>query len=102
MELLKETLWYSPTYLHERAVRARLDELPPEVREALEDLFGEDLPDPVVLVAGDYQVEPGDGELYLVLREEGDRVLGSWDAERFKEAAQVWEWVMGLNGGKAA
>jgi hypothetical protein len=102
MEILKETLWTSPTYLHERAVRVHLEELPPEVREALEDLFGGDLPDPVVLVAGDYQVEPGDGELYLVLREEGDRVLGSWDAERLEEAAQVWEWVMGLNDGKAA
>jgi hypothetical protein len=102
MEILKETLWTSPTYLHERAVRARLEELPPEVREDLEDLFGGDLPDPVVLVAGDYQVEPGDGELYLVLREEGDRVLGSWDAERFKRAAKAWRWVMGLNDGKAA
>jgi hypothetical protein len=43
-------------YLHERAVRAHLEELPPEVREALEDLFGGDLPDPVDLVAGHYQV----------------------------------------------
>ncbi len=102
MEILKETLWTSPTYLHERAVRARLEELPPEVREALEDLlFGGDLPDPVVLVAGHYHVEPGDEDVYLVLRE-GDRVLGRWDAERLEEAAQVWEWVMELDHGKAA
>ncbi len=84
-------------------MRARLEELPPEVREALEDLlFGGDLPDPVDLVAGHYQVEPGDEDLYLVLRGKGDRVLGTWNVERFKEAAQVWRWVMGLNEGKAA
>jgi hypothetical protein len=52
-------------------VRARLEELPPEVREDLEDLFGGDLPDPVDLVAGDYEVEPGDEDLYLALRREG-------------------------------
>jgi hypothetical protein len=102
MEILKESLWYSPTYLHERAVQARLEELPPEVREALEDLFGGDLPDPVVLVAGHYHVEAGNEDLYLVLREEGDRVLGSWDAERLEEAAQVCRWVMGIDDGKAA
>jgi hypothetical protein len=84
MEILKETLWTSPTYLHERAVRAHLEELPPEVREALEDLFGRDLPDPVILVAGHYQVEPGDEDLYLAVRREGNRILGAWDVERFK------------------
>jgi hypothetical protein len=102
MEILKETLWGGTPYLHERAVRVRLEELPPDAREALKDLFGGDLPDPVDLVAGHYQVEPGDEEVYLLLRGEGDRVLGRWDAEKFKEAAQVWEWVMGLNDGKAA
>jgi hypothetical protein len=40
MEILKETLWTDPTYLHERAVRAHLEELPPEVREALEVHLG--------------------------------------------------------------
>lgn len=98
MELLRETLWTRPTYLHERAVRVHLEELPPEVREALEDLFGGDLPDPVVLVAGHYHVEAGDEDLYLVLREEGDQVLGRWDVERFEGAAEVWRWVMGVNG----
>jgi len=97
MELLKDTLWGGTPYLHERAVRARLEELPPEVREALEDLrSGEDLPDPVHLVAGHYQAEPGDEELYLVLRGEGDRVLDRWDAERDEEAAEVWRWVMAV------
>jgi hypothetical protein len=100
MEILKETLWTSPTYLHERAVRVHLEELPPEVREALEDLFGGDLPDPVDLVAGHYQVEPGDEDLYLALRREGGWI--EWDAERIKVAAQVWRWVMGVNDGKAA
>jgi hypothetical protein len=98
MELLKEILWTSPTYLHERVVRARLKELPPEVREALEDLFGEDLPDPVVLTAGHYHVEAGDEDLYLVLRGKRDWVLGRWDAERSEEAARVWRWVMGVKG----
>jgi len=108
MELLKDTLLGGTPYLHERAVWARLEELPPEVREALEDLLGEDLPDPVHLVAGHYQAEPGDEELYLVLfgapfpqmnrRGEGDRVLGRWDAERSEEAAEVWRWVMAVNG----
>jgi|GEM_PF-1000339 len=95
MELLKDTLLGGTPYLHERAVRARLKELPPEVREALEDLLGEDLPDPVHLVAGHYQAEPGDEELYLVLRGEGG-VLGRWDAERDQEAAEVWRWVMAV------
>jgi hypothetical protein len=81
-------------------VRAHLEELPPEVREALEDLFGGDLPDPVDLVAGHYQVEPGDEDLYLALRREGGWI--EWDAERIKVAAQVWRWVMGVNDGKAA
>jgi hypothetical protein len=72
------------------------------VREALEDLSGGDLPDPVVLTAGHYQVEPGDEEVYLLLRGEGDWVLGRWDAERFKEAAEVWRWIMETNDGKAA
>jgi hypothetical protein len=40
MEILKETLWTDPTYLHERAVRVRLEELPAEVREALEVHLG--------------------------------------------------------------
>jgi hypothetical protein len=102
MEILRETIWGGTPYLYELAVRARLEELPPEVREALEDLFGGDLPDPVVLVAGHYQAEPGDEEVYLLLRGEGDRVLGRWDAERFKEAAEVWRWVMGVNEEKAA
>ena len=102
MEVLRETLWGGTPYLHERAVRVRLEELPPEVREDLEDFFGGDLPDPVDLVAGHYQVEPGDEEVYLLLRGEGDRVLGRWDAERFKEAAEVWRWVMGVNEEKAA
>jgi hypothetical protein len=102
MELLKETLWGGTPYLHERAVRARLDELPPEVRKALEGLLGGKLPDPVVLVAGHYQVEPRDEDVYLVLRGEGNRFLGAWDAERFKRAAKAWRWVMGLDDGKAA
>jgi hypothetical protein len=100
MELLRETLWTDPTYLHERAVRARLEELPPEVREALEVLFGGDLPDPVDLVAGhyqvDYQVEPGDEDLYLAIRMPGGWI--EWDAGRVEVAAQVWRWVMGLKG----
>jgi hypothetical protein len=96
MELLRETLLDGPTYLYERAVRARLEELPPEVREALEDLFGGDLPDPVVLVAGQYEVDPGDGELYLAIRMPGGWV--EWDAERVEVAAQIWRWVMGVNG----
>jgi len=68
---------------------------------------GEDLPDPVHLVAGHYQAEPGDEELYLVLfgapfpqinrRGEGG-VLGKWDAERDQEAAEVWRWVMAVKG----
>ena len=98
MELLRETIWGGTPYLHERAVRARLEELPPGVREALEDLSGGELPDPLELVAGHYQVEPGDEEVYLLLRGERDRVLGRWDAERFEEAAQVWRWVMGIEG----
>jgi hypothetical protein len=98
MEVLKDTLLGGTPYLHERAVRARLEELPPEVREALEDLLGEDLPDPVHLVAGHYQAEPGDEELYLVLRGKGDRVLGRWDAERSEEATEVWRWVMAVKG----
>ena len=96
MEILKETLWTSPTYLHERAVRVRLEELPPEVREDLEDFFGGDLPDPVDLVAGQYEVDPGDGELYLAIRMPGGWV--EWDAERVEVAAQIWRWVMGVNG----
>ena len=40
MELLKETIWYSPTYLHERAVRVHLEELPPDAREDLEVHLG--------------------------------------------------------------
>ena len=77
MEILKETLWTDPTYLHERAVRVHLEELPPDVREDLEDLFGGDLPDPVVLVAGQYEVDPGDGELYLAIRTPGGWVEGT-------------------------
>ena len=96
MEILKETLWTSPTYLHERAVRVHLEELPPEVREDLEDFFGGDLPDPVDLVAGQYEVDPGDGELYLAIRTPGG--WAEWDAERVEVAAQIWRWVMGVNG----
>jgi hypothetical protein len=47
------------------------------VREDLEDFFGGDLPDPVVLVAGQYEVDPGDGEVYLAIRMPGGWVLGS-------------------------
>jgi hypothetical protein len=100
MELLRETLWDGTPYLHERAVRARLEELPPEVREDLEDFFGGDLPDPVDLVAGQYEVEPGDGELYLAVRQEGGWI--EWDAERVEVAGKVWRWVMGVNEGKGA
>jgi hypothetical protein len=96
MEILRETIWGGTPYLHERAVRVHLEELPPEVREALEDLFGEDLPDPVVLTAGHYHVEAGDEDLYLVLWGKRDWVLGRWDAERSEEAARVWRWVMGV------
>ncbi len=99
MELLRETLWTSPTYLHERAVRVRLEELPPDVREDLEDFLG-DLPDPLDLVAGDYQVDPGDGELYLAVRTPGGWI--EWDAERVEVAGKVWRWVMGIDDGKAA
>ncbi len=81
-------------------MRAHLEELPPEVREALEDLFGGDLPDPVVLVAGHYEVDPGDGELYLAIRMPGEWV--EWDAERVEVAGKVWRWVMGMDDGKAA
>jgi hypothetical protein len=95
MELLRETFWPSPTFLHERAVRVPLDELPPEVREDLEDFFGEDLPDPVVLVAGHYEVEPGDGDLYLAIRIPGGWI--EWDAERVEMADKLWRWVMGLD-----
>jgi hypothetical protein len=98
MEVLRETLWGGTPYLYERAVRVHLKELPFEVRETLEGLFGRKLPDPVVLVAGHYQVEPKNEDLYLVLRGEGDRVLGSWDAERSKRAAKVWRWVMEIKG----
>jgi hypothetical protein len=98
MEILRETLWGGTPYLYERAVRVHLKELPLEVWGALEGLFGKKLPDPVVLVAGHYQVEPKDEDLYLVLRGEGDQVLGSWDAERSKRAAKAWRWVMGLEG----
>jgi hypothetical protein len=101
MEILKETLWTSPTYLHERAVRVRLEELPAEAREFLEDFFGGEPPDPVDLVAGHYHVEAGDEDLYLVVRK-GDLVLATWDVERFKEAARIWRWVMGIDDGKAA
>jgi hypothetical protein len=80
-------------------VRAHLEELPPEVREALEDISGGDLPDPVVLVAGYYEVEPGDGELYLALRREGGWI--EWDVERVEAAAKVWRWAMGIDDGKA-
>jgi hypothetical protein len=100
MELLRETLWDGTPYLHERAVWARLDELPPEVREDLEDLSGGDLPDPVDLVAGHYQVEPGDEDLYLALRRPGGWI--EWDAERVEMAGKVWRWVMGIDDGKAA
>jgi len=100
MELLKETLWTSPTYLHERAVRVRLEELPSDVREDLEDFFGGDLPDPLDLVAGNYQVDPGDGELYLAIRMPGGWI--EWDAERVEVAGKVWRWVMGIDDGKAA
>jgi hypothetical protein len=96
MELLRETLLDGPTYLYERAVRARLEELPPEVREALEGLFVGDPPDPVEMVAGHYQVEPGDEDLYLALR--GAWGWIEWDAGRVKVAAQVWRWVMGVKG----
>ena len=95
MEILKDILWSGTPYLRERAVRASVKELPLEVREALEDLRsgapfpqmnrGEALPDPIHLVAGHYQAEPGDEELYLLLRGEGG-VLGRWDAERDEEA----------------
>jgi hypothetical protein len=40
MEILRETLWGGTPYLHERAVRAHLEELPPEVREDLEVHLG--------------------------------------------------------------
>jgi hypothetical protein len=100
MELLKETLWTSPTYLYERAVRVRLEELPPDAREDLEDFFGGDLPDPLVLVAGHYEVDPGDGELYLAVRMPGGWI--EWNAERVEVAGKVWRWVMGIDDGKAA
>jgi hypothetical protein len=100
MEILKEIFWTSPTYLYERAVRVHLEELPPEVREDLEDLFGGDLPDPVDLVAGHYQVEPGDEDLYLAVRRPGGWI--EWDAERVEMAGKVWRWVMGVNEGKGA
>jgi len=100
MEVLRETLWGGTPYLHERAVRVRLEELPPEVREDLEDFFGGDLPDPVDLVAGHYQVEPGDEDLYLALRTPGGWI--EWDAERVEIAGKVWQWVMGIDDGKAA
>jgi hypothetical protein len=54
----------------------------------------------VDLVAGHYQVEPGDEDLYLALRREGGWI--EWDAERIKVAAQVWRWVMGIDDGKTA
>jgi hypothetical protein len=98
MKILRETLWDSTPYLYERAVRARLEELPPEVRKALEGLLGGKLPDPVVLVAGHYHVEAGDEDLYLVVRGKRNRILGAWDAERFKRAAKAWRWVMELEG----
>jgi len=100
MEVLRETLWGGTPYLHERAVRVHLEELPPEVREDLEDFFGGDLPDPVDLVAGHYEVDPGDGELYLAVRGPGGWI--EWDAERVEVAGKVWRWVMGVNEGKAA
>jgi hypothetical protein len=34
MEALRETIWTDPTFLHERAVRVHLGELPPEKRPA--------------------------------------------------------------------
>jgi hypothetical protein len=72
----------------------------PDVREALEDFFGGDLPDPVDLVAGHYEVEPGDGELYLAIRMPGGWI--EWDAEQVEVAGKVWRWVMGIDDGKAA
>jgi hypothetical protein len=50
----------------------------------------------VDLVAGQYEVDPGDGELYLAIRMPGGWV--EWDAERVEVAAQIWRWVMGVNG----
>jgi len=100
MEILREIFWTSPTYLYERAVRVRLEELPPEVREDLEDFFGGDLPDPLDLVAGNYEVDIEDGELYLAIRMPGGWI--EWDAERVEIAGKVWRWVMGINDGKAA
>ena len=66
----------------------------------LEDFFGGDLPDPVDLVAGHYEVEPGDGELYLAVRTPGGWI--EWDAERVEVAGKVWRWIMGIDDGKAA
>jgi hypothetical protein len=54
----------------------------------------------VDLVAGDYQVDPGDGEQYLAVRREGGWMV--WNVERVEAAAEVWRWVMGVNEGKAA
>jgi hypothetical protein len=102
MEILRETLWGGTPYLYERAVRARLEELPLEVRKALEGLLGRKLPDPVVLVAGHYHVEAGDEDLYLVLRGKRNQILGAWDAERFKRAAKAWHWVMEVKAQKKA
>jgi len=99
MEVLRETLWGGTPYLYERAVRVHLEELPPDAREDLEDFFG-DLPDPLDLVAGHYQVEPGDEDLYLAVRMPGGWI--EWDAERVEMAGKLWRWVMGIDDGRAA
>jgi hypothetical protein len=77
MEILRETIWGGTPYLHERAVRVHLEELPPEVREDLEDFFGGDLPDPVDLVAGQYEVDPGDGSCTWPFGCRGDGLSGT-------------------------
>jgi hypothetical protein len=51
-------------------------------------------------VAGHYEVDPGDGELYLAVRTPGGWI--EWDAERVEVAGKLWRWVMGIDDGKAA